>query len=127
MDTNTSQPSIVGFSRDPLAFITRDHPEYAVVSSSNIPGGPAVQIGDVGHFKFESVGSPARPAFEIRYHGPDAGADTVSGYYLGYNAGAQRSWTPARIDIPKIILKTGPQHELHMCFSQALSRDALSW
>ncbi|GAB0133845.1 makes caterpillars floppy protein [Epichloe bromicola] len=106
MAHNADESSIVEFSKNPLDFITKGEKGYAVISSDNILGGPSVIIGDVGYFKFEK--DPNHPEFKIKYHGPEASAGTVSAYYLGYNGGAQTSWTPAQIDIPKI----NPEHKL---------------
>ncbi|KAK7689525.1 hypothetical protein QCA50_007317 [Cerrena zonata] len=107
--TNSPDPAIHEFVRDPAKFLTSiDGKKSTVVSTFHTFDGqrpPAGGFPKQGYFKFvlyHSEGS--QRTFEIVYHGPTAGTpNTIQAYNLHYTGGAQTSNRPAFIDIPKKV------------------------
>ncbi|KAI5923100.1 TcdA/TcdB pore forming domain-containing protein [Camillea tinctor] len=109
---DNADPAIHDFVRDPLAFLTpssgEGRPRCTAISSQGIfqnaqaiPGG----IPDQNYFKLVLQSNDVTRTLAIKYHGPDSQGDpnVIQAYYLGYNGGAQRTNTPAFLDIPKVV------------------------
>ncbi|KAJ3918221.1 TcdA/TcdB pore forming domain-containing protein [Lentinula edodes] len=109
--SNSGDPAIQDFVKDPQAFLTPSAPNSlaTAVSSYNMfppsltlkPGG----VPDQGYFQFvrDDFDDKTRRTFEIKYYGAEEGTNTVWAYNLGYNGGALTSRTPSFIDIPKKV------------------------
>ncbi|KAL7265874.1 hypothetical protein RUND412_011598, partial [Rhizina undulata] len=91
----TASPDIVEFIADPEDFL-RNY----VVSAEGL-GAPGDPRRTDGYAKLVET----EHGYDLKYHGSINEHNTAFAYYLGYNAGNQRSSRPAWVDIPKNVVE----------------------